>query len=90
MLEYYWNIQTPPVFEPDRIWQYDLDLDVKCRANHDCVVVDRDEFEARRGLYPAEWISKAILAVDEVCTLVRGGGWPVRPPDAPQKTWLER
>lgn len=89
VLEYYWNIQTPPRFEPGRIWQYDLELDVKCKADHTCQVFDAEEFAARRPLYPPQWVEQALRAVREVERLVKEGRWPVLPPGV-GRGWLER
>ncbi|PZA05701.1 MULTISPECIES: DUF402 domain-containing protein [unclassified Meiothermus] len=89
VLEYYWNIQSPPRFEPGRIWQYDLELDVKCKADHTCQVFDAEEFAARRSLYPPEWVERAVGAVREVEQLVLAGGWPVLP-RGEGREWLER
>jgi len=89
VLEYYWNIQSPPRFEPGRIWQYDLELDVKCKADHTCQVFDTEEFAARRWLYPPEWVEQATRAVQEVKQLVLAGGWPVLP-RGEGREWLER
>ena len=89
VLEYYWNVQTPPVFEADRIWQYDLDLDVRCKADHTCEVWDRGEFEARKHLYPPEWVESALRAVEEIRAHVREGRWPVLPA-ARAGDWLVR
>jgi len=52
VLEYYWNVQTPALWTGDAFRQYDLELDVKCRADHTCEVFDREEFLAKRSLYP--------------------------------------
>lgn len=89
VLEYYWNIQTPPQFEPDRIWQYDLEIDVKCRADHRCQAFDLEEFRAKASRYPAEWVDQAVRAVGQVELHMRQGVWPVRPPE-PGEDWLER
>lgn len=89
VLEYYWNVQTPPRFEPGRIWQYDLELDVRCKADHTCLVVDEDEFEAKANLYPPGWVQSATRAVEEVKLHVRERRWPVLPPGA-DRGWLER
>lgn len=89
VLEYYWNVQTPPVFEANRIWQYDLELDVRCRADHTCQVWDLEEFEARRHLYPPAWVRAALDAVEAIRAHVREGRWPVRPGERPGP-WLPR
>lgn len=89
VLEYYWNIQTPPRFEPDRIWQYDLEIDVKCKADHTCQTFDLEEFAAKAPLYPAEWVEQALRAVQQVERHMRRGAWPVKPPGRAMG-WLER
>ncbi len=89
VLEYYWNVQTPPNLEEGRIWQYDLDLDVRCRADHACRVWDRAEFEARKPRYPAVWVMQAEAAVAAVLAHMRARRWPVRPPGVP-RPWMAR
>ncbi|WP_036270421.1 DUF402 domain-containing protein [Meiothermus rufus] len=89
VLEYYWNIQTPPRFEPKRIWQYDLEIDLKCRADHTCQIFDLEEFAAKAPLYPAEWVEEALRAIRQVEQHMRQRAWPVRPP-GPGRPWLER
>lgn len=89
VLEYYWNVQTPPVFEPGRIWQYDLEVDVRCKADHSCEVWDLGEFEARRGLYPPEWAESALRAIEEIKAHVREARWPVLP-KGEARQWLAR
>jgi protein associated with RNAse G/E len=89
VLEYYWNVQTPPVFEPERIWQYDLELDVRCKADHTCSVVDEDEFAAKTGVYPAAWVEASRRAVGEIQLHVQEGRWPVLP-RGEDRGWLER
>lgn len=89
VLEYYWNIQTPPRFEPGRIWQYDLEIDVKCRADHHCQAFDLEEFAAKAPLYPSEWVEQATCAVEQVRQHMRRQQWPVLPP-GPGRSWLER
>lgn len=89
VLEYYWNIQTPPRLEPQRIWQYDLELDVRCKADHRCQTYDLEEFAARAPLYPVEWVERAQEAVMEIERHMRRGEWPVLPPGE-AGDWLER
>ncbi|MCX7802628.1 MAG: DUF402 domain-containing protein [Meiothermus ruber] len=89
VLEYYWNIQTPPRFESDRIWQYDLEIDVKCKADHTCQTFDLEEFAAKAPLYPAEWVEQATRAVQRVERHMRRREWPVLPPGQ-GRDWLER
>lgn len=89
VLEYYWNINTPPNFERERIWMYDLEVDVRCKADHSCEVFDSAELEAKRSVYPAEWVKSALEAVEQAKLHVKGSRWPVLPPAAPG-AWLER
>ncbi|MCX7784043.1 MAG: DUF402 domain-containing protein [Meiothermus sp.] len=89
VLEYYWNIQTPPRFEPGRIWQYDLEIDLKCRADHHCQTFDLEEFAAKAPLYPTEWVEQASRAVQQVERHMRRQEWPVLPPGQ-GRSWLER
>lgn len=89
VLEYYWNIQTPPRFEPGRIWQYDLEIDVKCKADHTCQAFDLEEFATKAPLYPAEWVEQATQAVQQVERHVRRQQWPVLPPGK-GRSWLGR
>ncbi|MBF6593611.1 MAG: DUF402 domain-containing protein [Thermaceae bacterium] len=89
VLEYYWNIQTPAHFEPERIWQYDLELDVRCKADHICQVIDQEEFAVKVGLYPPQWVQAATRAVEEVQLHMKEGRWPVLP-KGEEGAWLER
>lgn len=89
VLEYYWNIQTPPHLEPGRIWQYDLELDVRCKADHTCQVIDQEEFALKVGLYPQQWVQAATRAVAEVQLHMKEGRWPVLP-KGEEGGWLER
>ena len=89
VLEYYWNIQTPPRFESGRIWQYDLEIDIKCRADHSCEVFDVEEFEAKAPHYPTEWVQQAARAVQQVEQHVKQQEWPVLLPGL-GRSWLDR
>jgi len=89
VLEYYWNIQTPPTFEVNRIWQYDLEIDVKTRADHTSEVFDQEEFEAKKHLYPPQWVENAQKAVKEIERLVAQEEWPVLP-KGETREWLRR
>ncbi|RIH83219.1 hypothetical protein Mterra_02346 [Calidithermus terrae] len=89
VLEYYWNVQTPPRFEVGLIRQYDLELDVKCRADHRCQTFDLEEFAAKVNRYPAEWVEQARQAVAEIERHVQQREWPVLPPGE-AGDWLER
>jgi protein associated with RNAse G/E len=89
VLEYYWNVQTPAVWTGAGFRQYDLELDVRCRADHTCQVFDREEFLAKRPLYPEAWVARAEEAVEAIFRHVREGRWPVLPPGEPLP-WMER
>ncbi len=89
VLEYYWNIQTPAEWTGEGFRQYDLELDVRCQADHTCQVFDWEEFWAKRGLYPKAWVEEAQKAVEAVLGHMRQGLWPVLPPGEPLP-WLER
>ena len=59
VLEYYWNVQTPALWTGEAFRQYDLELDVKCRADHTCEVFDREEFLAAVQIFrdhAASWL----------------------------------
>jgi protein associated with RNAse G/E len=89
VLEYYWNVQTPAVWTGAGFRQYDLELDVRCRADHTCRVFDREEFLAKRPLYPEAWVARAEEAVEAIFRHMREGRWPVLPPGEPLP-WMER
>lgn len=89
VLEYYWNVQTPAVWTGAGFRQYDLELDVRCRADHTCQVFDGEEFLAKRPLYPEAWVARAEEAVEAIFRHMREGRWPVLPPGEPLP-WMER
>ncbi|MFD3005712.1 DUF402 domain-containing protein [Thermus tengchongensis] len=89
VLEYYWNVQTPAEWAGNGFRQYDLELDVKCRADHTCQVFDREEFLAKHSLYPRHWVEEAEKAVEAIFRHMRQGRWPVLPPGEPLP-WMER
>lgn len=89
VLEYYWNLQTPPVFEASRIWQYDLELDLRAKADHTAQVFDEAEFAAKRSLYPKVWVRSVYAALNEIKERMERSLWPVLPP-APPRPWMER
>lgn len=89
VLEYYWNFQTPPQFEAERIWQYDLEVDLKTQANHQSQLFDLEEFEAKRAVYPSDWVNAVETAIPELQNHIAQQGWPVRAAQNPQG-WLER
>jgi protein associated with RNAse G/E len=89
-MELYVNINTPAVWERDRIVSIDLDLDVVRWSNGLVEIVDRDEFELHRVKYgyPIELIESAETATAEAHDLVSRN----RPPfdGVAAKTWAER
>ena len=89
VLEYYWNIQTPARFEANRIWQYDLEIDLKTKADHTSQVFDLEEFGAKQLLYPPQWVEQATKAVERVKQHVLRQQWPVLP-KGEERGWLER
>ena len=89
VLEYYWNVQTPAEWTGKAFRQYDLELDVKCRADHACQVFDREEFLAKRHLYPRAWVEEAERAVEAILRHMGEGRWPGLPPGEPLP-WMER
>lgn len=92
VLEYYFNINTPPEFGPDGIQAVDLQLDVKAHANHSAQVFDEQEYltaEARYA-YPAWLTRQARLSVRDCLDLIERGAWPMRPAEAGGNSWLER
>nr|WP_267962588.1 DUF402 domain-containing protein [Thermus hydrothermalis] len=89
VLEYYWNVQTPAEWTGKALRQYDLELDVKCRADHTCAVFDQEEFLAKKALYPPLWVAEAEKAVEAIFRHMREGRWPVLPPGEPLP-WMER
>lgn len=89
VLEYYFNVQTPPNLEANRIWQYDLELDLKVRADHTFEVFDTEEFETKRSVYPQDWVDSALSAVEQVKALVAEARWPLLPKEE-GRGWIER
>ncbi len=89
VLEYYWNVQTPPLWTGKGFRQYDLELDVRCRADHTCSVFDQEEFSAKRALYPKGWVEGAERALEAILRHMRERRWPVLPPEAPLP-WMDR
>lgn len=71
-VDLYVNINTPAVFEPERIVAVDLDLDVVRTVDGRVEVVDRDEFELHqvRYAYPPDLIEAAEAATSLAHDLV--------------------
>jgi uncharacterized protein len=94
VLEYYFNINTPPEFSPDKIVTIDLELDLKARPDLSVEEFDLEEFlEAKaKSAYP-EWLERRVkLAALEVRDLLSRAAWPVLGSQAlgPRFSWLDR
>jgi protein associated with RNAse G/E len=93
VLEYYFNIGTPPQLAPGLITVVDLEVDVKVRPDHRMERFDLDEFEeaAARYGYPA-WLRRQITAsLTELDRLIEEGRWPLLPPQSDHdRDWLAR
>jgi hypothetical protein len=79
VLEYYFNIGTPPEFLPGLIRVIDLELDLKARPDLSLEEFDWDEFHAakQRFGYP-DWLERRVhLAALEVRELLKQREWPV-------------
>jgi len=89
-LELYVNINTPAVWDDERIVTVDLDLDVIRSRDGTVEVVDRDEFELHQVqyAYPRDLIESAERATAEVHDLVSRNCPPFDGVAA--ATWLER
>ncbi|HEX2865085.1 MAG TPA: DUF402 domain-containing protein [Deinococcales bacterium] len=93
VLEYYFNVNTPPEFTPAGITAVDLQLDVKVHPDHTARLFDEDEFAAaaERFRYPPWLARRAHKAAGDVLALVASGAWPMRPrEDSPDAGWLDR
>lgn len=95
----YVDIGTTPQWEEDRVWMFDLDLDVVRWADRGPEIVDREEFEANAEAYayPASLMSDATAAADRVfVAMLRGDGpfgsaaaqWTERVSQLADATWL--
>jgi protein associated with RNAse G/E len=75
---FYVNIATPVEFDGESFSTIDLDLDISWYTDEEPRVVDEDEFlahsEAMR--YPADVVTHARAAVDEVLELIRRRAFP--------------
>lgn len=89
-LELYVNINTPAIWDGDRIVSVDLDLDVVRTSDGRVEIVDRDEFELHRVEYgyPSDLIAGAEAAAAEVHALVSRNCPPFDGVAA--KAWAER
>jgi protein associated with RNAse G/E len=75
---WYCNVTTPPSFDGCQLGYVDLDLDVAVRPDGCIEVLDRDEFETHQEkyAYPAEVISSAEAAADQVVRMARERAFP--------------
>jgi uncharacterized protein len=94
VIEYYFNIGTPPEFSPDRIVAIDLELDLKARPDLSSETFDLDEFlEAKQHYGYPDWLERRVkLAALEVRELLSRAAWPVPGVQAldPNFAWLDR
>ena len=94
VLEYYFNVGTPPEFTSGRITVIDLELDLKARPDLTLEEFDRDEFvEAKASFgYPA-WLERRVRAAAlEVRELVGRQEWPILEPQVTDESfdWMDR
>jgi len=75
---WYCNVTTPPVLTGCELTYVDLDLDVAVRPDGCIDLLDRDEFEEHQRCYgyPADVITRAEAAAQEVTELAGAGGFP--------------
>ena len=94
VLEYYFNINTPAEFLPDKIVTIDLELDLKARPDLSVEEFDLDEFlEAKEKYAYPDWLERRVkLAALEVRDLLSRAQWPVLGAQAldPKFVWLDR
>ena len=94
VLEYYFNINTPAEFYPNKIVTIDLELDLKARPDLSVEEFDLDEFlEAKQKYAYPEWLERRVnLAALEVRDLLSRAAWPVPGVQAtdPRFAWLDR
>jgi uncharacterized protein len=94
VLEYYFNVGTPPEFETDKITVVDLELDLKAKPDLTLEEFDWDEFfeaKAKYG-YPA-WLERRVRqAALEVRDLFARREWPVLEPQVTDAgfDWMNR
>ena len=88
-VEVYININTPPVWDGDRIVTTDVDLDVIRFCDGRVEIVDHDEFELHQKLYeyPHELIEAAAMAADEAKRLAEAAAPPFD--GAAARAWTE-
>jgi uncharacterized protein len=94
VLEYYFNVGTPPEFTPGEITVIDLELDLKAKPDLTLEEFDWDEFfEAKEKYgYPA-WLERRVRqAALEVRDLVTRREWPVLEPQTTDAgfDWMNR
>ena len=89
-IDLYVNIDTPAVWEDERIMCIDLDLDVIRFVDGRVELVDQDEFEEHqvRYRYPQELVTAATEAAAEALELVRRNAAPFDGTAA--ERWKER
>jgi len=94
VLEYYFNVNTPPEFEPGRIALVDLELDLKARPDLRLEEFDWDEFQEARQKYAyPEWLERRVRrAALEIRELVTRREWPVLEPQTTDAAfdWMNR
>lgn len=94
VLEYYFNINTPAEFLPDKIVTIDLELDLKARPDLSVEEFDLDEFlEAKQKYAYPDWLERRVkLAALEVRDLLSRAQWPVLGAQALEErfAWLDR
>ena len=94
VLEYYFNIGTPPEFLADRIVVIDLELDLKARPDLTLEEFDWDEFfEAKAKFGYPDWLECRVrLAALEVRELLSRAEWPCLAPQATDDgfSWMQR
>src|SRR4029453_16243992 len=86
----YVNIQTPAVWDGDRVTTVDLDLDIVRFTDGRLEIVDRDEFELHQGLYgyPEDLVAATERATAEAFDLAAAGAEPFA--GAAAERWIER
>lgn len=78
LLNYYCNVNVPPVFDGRLLSYIDLDLDILVAPDLSYSILDRDEFEtnAARFNYPPEILRRAVQALDELVALIESRHFP--------------
>jgi uncharacterized protein len=78
LLNYYCNVNVPPVFDGRLLSYIDLDLDILVAPDLSYSILDQDEFEmnAARFKYPPEVRRRAAQALDELVALIESRRFP--------------